>query len=89
MVTPAQPGRILWYQDIIRALLHIHKLGVAHSDLRIDNILIDTQGHALLCDFSSCYPFGQINPAAPHPALPVQLNGLAKTVSEATDIWRR
>jgi serine/threonine protein kinase len=83
--TPAQPGRILWYQDIIRALVHIHSLGIAHSDLRIDNILCDRQGHALLCDFSASSPFGRVNPVSPHSANPVPINGLSKVVSDATD----
>jgi serine/threonine protein kinase len=39
----AQPVRILWYQDIIRALLHIHSLRIAHSDVRMDNILFDLE----------------------------------------------
>ena len=82
---PAQPGRILWYRDIIRALLYIHDLGIAHSDVRIDNILFDQEGHALLCDFSASSPFGRPNPASPHPDLPVPINGLSEIVSDATD----
>jgi hypothetical protein len=81
----AQPGRILWYQDIIRALLHIHDLGIAHSDLRIDNILVDQQTRAVLCDFSACSPFGQPNPALPSTDVRVPTNGLAEVVSGATD----
>jgi serine/threonine protein kinase len=83
--TPTQPGRILWYQDIIRALVHIYGLGIAHSDLRIDNILCDRQGHALLCDFSASSPFGKLNPDFPHSASPVPINGLSEVVSGATD----
>jgi serine/threonine protein kinase len=82
---PRQLGRIQWYQDIMRALLHIHNLGIAHSDLRIDNVLFDQQGHALLSDFSASSPFGQPNPARPHIGLPVPLNGLSEVVSAATD----
>jgi len=82
---PAQRGRVLWYQDITRGLLHIHKLGIAHSDLRIDNVLFDHHGHAFLCDFSAASPFGQFNPARPLPDLPVPINGLSEVVSDATD----
>lgn len=80
-----QQGRILWYQDIARGLVHIHKLGVAHSDLRIDNLLFDQHGHAFLCDFSAASPFGHSNPARPTPGFPVPINGLSEVVSDATD----
>jgi serine/threonine protein kinase len=53
-----QPGLVMWYQDIIRALLHIHDLGIAHSDVRMDNVLFDHQARAVLCDFSAASPFG-------------------------------
>ncbi|KAL9126716.1 MAG: hypothetical protein Q9217_004279 [Psora testacea] len=82
---PMQPGRILWYQDITRALLHIHNLDIAHSDLRLDNILFDQHGQALLCDFSAASPFGQPNPVHPHPDLPIPINGLSDIASDATD----
>lgn len=79
-LTPAsQSDRIFWYQDLIRALLHLHKLGISHSDLRKDNILFD-QGHTLLSDFGASCPFGH-----PNPSLPVLLNGPSETVSDATD----
>lgn len=80
-VTPAsQSDRILWYQNILRALLHIHTLGIAHADIRKDNILFDSSGDALLSDFGACCPFGYRNPA-----LPFMDNGPSKTVSDATD----
>jgi serine/threonine protein kinase len=82
---PNQIGRILWYQDIVRALLHIHRLGIAHSDLRLDNVLFDQRGRALLSDFSAASPFGKPNPALPRAGLPVPLNGLSEVVSAATD----
>ncbi|KAJ5576915.1 hypothetical protein N7535_003841 [Penicillium sp. DV-2018c] len=80
-LTPAsQSDRILWYQDILRALVHLHTLGLAHSDIRKDNILFDSNGHALLSDFSASCPFGYQNPA-----LPFFTNGTSETVSEASD----
>jgi serine/threonine protein kinase len=80
-----QSVRIRWYHDIIRALLHIHDLNIAHSDVRIDNILFDHQARAVLCDFSASSPFGHRNPALPHTDLPVPINGLSEFVSDATD----
>lgn len=77
-----QSDRVLWYRDIIRALLHLHSLGIAHSDIRKDNILFDANGHALLGDFGACCPFGK-----PNPSLPVLLNGPSQTVSDETDMF--
>lgn len=82
---PAQEGRILWYQDIARGLVHLHNLGIAHADLRIDNVLFDQFGHAFLCDFSAASPFGQPNPARPYPGLPIPINGTSEVISDATD----
>ncbi|KAM3503366.1 hypothetical protein MY11210_008750 [Beauveria gryllotalpidicola] len=76
----SQSDRIHWYRDIIRALLHLHKLGIAHSDIRRDNILFDQNHHALLGDFGAACPFGH-----PNPSLPVLFNGPSETVSAATD----
>lgn len=76
----SESDRIFWYQDIVRALVHLHKLGIAHSDIRKDNILFDRKGHALLSDFGASCPFGH-----PNPSLPVLLNGPSETVSDATD----
>lgn len=80
-----QSRRISWYQDVMRGLNHLHRLGIAHSDLRIDNVLFDSEGRAILCDFSASSRFGQPNPAQPLPGRPIPLNGLAETVSAATD----
>ncbi|CAG8910158.1 unnamed protein product [Penicillium egyptiacum] len=79
--TPAtQSDRVLWYRDIRRALLHLHGLGIAHSDICKHNILSDTNGHALLGDFGACCPFGK-----PNPSPPFLLNGPSETVSDGTD----
>ncbi|KNG85338.1 hypothetical protein ANOM_006288 [Aspergillus nomiae NRRL 13137] len=75
-----QPDRIAWYQDIMRALVHLHRFDIAHSDLRKDNILSDQKGHALLGGFSASCPFGH-----PNPSRPVLLNGPSETIPDATD----
>ncbi|KAL3471261.1 hypothetical protein BJX99DRAFT_263458 [Aspergillus californicus] len=78
---PPQSDRILWYQDILRALIHLHSLDITHADVRKDNILFDAQGHALLGEFGASCPVG-----FPNPSLPLLLNGPAETVSDATDM---
>lgn len=82
---PAQPTRIRWYRDIADALCHLHKLGIAHGDVRIDNVLFDNRGSAILCDFSAASPFGQSNLVISD--LPLPVNGPSPNLSEATDMF--
>jgi serine/threonine protein kinase len=37
--------------EVILALEHLHKLGVMHRDVKLENILLDSEGHAVLSDF--------------------------------------
>jgi len=52
-----QPGTVdeeeigRWYDDIRCALNYIHAEGVIHRDLKLQNVLIGADGHAVLMDF--------------------------------------
>lgn len=81
----AQSQRIKLYHDIVDALRHLHSFGIVHADIRIDNILFDDDGSAILCDFSAASPCGQPNPAFPDLSLPI--NGPSPTLSEAPDMF--
>ncbi|KFO33665.1 sperm motility kinase Z-like [Fukomys damarensis] len=37
------------FQDILRAVDYFHEQGIVHGDLKPQNVLIDTQGHAKVC----------------------------------------
>lgn len=76
---PAQPIRIRWYRDIANALCHLHKLRIAYRDVRIDNILLDNRGSAVLCDFSAASPFSQSNFVISD--LPLLVNGPSPNLS--------
>jgi serine/threonine protein kinase len=38
------------------ALAHIHRLGIAHRDIKLENILVTSDGQAKLTDFGLCRP---------------------------------
>ena len=40
-----------WYDDIREGLAYIHRMGVVHRDLKLQNVLIGPDGHAVLTDF--------------------------------------
>ncbi|KAL5362532.1 hypothetical protein BJX96DRAFT_166738 [Aspergillus floccosus] len=83
---PDQPGRIRWYVNILTALSHLHAIGIAHSDVRMANLLFDASGrHAYLCDFSTCSPFGKPNLAYPYPGFELPTDIVSELASDKTD----
>lgn len=43
--------RLRWCRQVASALAHIHETGTFYSDLRPDNVLLDCEDNAVLCDF--------------------------------------
>jgi serine/threonine protein kinase len=41
------------YAELIFALHHMHSLGVMHRDLKLNNCLLDSNGHLKIADFGS------------------------------------
>ena len=82
---PAQSIRFEWYRDMLRALVHLHGLKIAHADVRIDNFLCDSNTAVVLCDFSCSRPFGGDNPSATRSFERLGVNGFSQIVSDATD----
>lgn len=41
-----------WLADVSRGLQHLHDMNIAHLDLKVDNVLIDYNMRAVICDFS-------------------------------------
>ena len=48
-VTEAQALR--WFADIREGLDYIHSQGVVHRDIKLENVLLDAEGRAVLSDF--------------------------------------
>ncbi|KAL4941731.1 hypothetical protein BDV06DRAFT_177246 [Aspergillus oleicola] len=43
--------KLRWCRQVASALAHIHQAGGFYSDLRPDNVLLDAEENAVLCDF--------------------------------------
>lgn len=51
--------RVRFYiAELIVALEHIHKHGIVYRDIKLENILIDAEGHVKLVDFGLCKKLG-------------------------------
>ena len=57
LLSDVEPGTVdeetvgKWYDDIREGLAYIHANGVIHRDLKLQNVLIGPDGHAVLTDF--------------------------------------
>lgn len=52
-------GRIRrkWMSEIVSAVAHLHRLGLSHQDLKLENICITHDGHVKLVDYGSMFRF--------------------------------
>lgn len=78
------------FRQIISAVSYLHRIGFAHRDLSLENILLDANGDCKLCDFGLVAPIrtrvreavGKRRYMAPEVADPSQLYRPAKA-----DVW--
>ena len=47
----------LWLRDLCEGLDCVHAAGIAHRDVKLENVLIGADGHAVLSDFGICRIF--------------------------------
>ena len=45
------PTTRYYIAELVVALEHIHKLGIFYRDLKLENVMIDAEGHLTLTDF--------------------------------------
>lgn len=49
--TPDEDQVAMWYEDLRGGLDYIHGKGILHRDLKLQNVLLGSDGHAVLSDF--------------------------------------
>lgn len=82
-----------WFQEIVLALNCVHKAGLIHRDLKIDNILMRGDGSLVLTDFGlskrllldTGLVYENELHCSPHYVSPEQISGYA--CSQASDIY--
>ncbi|OQS07127.1 kinase [Thraustotheca clavata] len=42
---------LMYFRQIVSGVHHLHKIGYAHRDISLENILVDANGDCKLCDF--------------------------------------
>uniref|UniRef100_A0A8C9W0T4 Ribosomal protein S6 kinase n=1 Tax=Scleropages formosus TaxID=113540 RepID=A0A8C9W0T4_SCLFO len=52
---------VLYSGEITLALEHLHKLGIVYRDLKLENILLDCEGHIVLTDFGLSKEFDEVS----------------------------
>jgi len=82
-----------WFQEIVVALSHVHRAGLVHRDLKIENILLRGDGSLALTDYGvskrimldAGFVCEQLLQCSPYYVSPEQLSGDACT--KASDIY--
>ncbi|CAH2041827.1 unnamed protein product [Thlaspi arvense] len=88
----SEPHAASIFQQLISAIAYCHRLGIAHRDIKPDNILFDSRNRLKLADFGSAEWFGGGETrtmtgivGTPYYVAPEVLSG--REYNEKVDIW--
>jgi len=86
---PVHPVEILnIFAQVAQAVHHMNSEGFAHADLKPNNIIVDTNGNAMLIDFGQSCPLGTVKPriqGTPEYMAPEQVH--RGSINVKTDIY--
>ncbi|KAL8539001.1 hypothetical protein ACS0TY_000850 [Phlomoides rotata] len=85
----SEPDAATIFKQLMVAIASCHRLGVAHRDIKPDNILFDSRGRLKLADFGSADLFGVSEMSGvvgtPYYVAPEVLSG--RQYNEKIDVW--